>query len=171
MKKLLFSFVISFLVVSCSDNDHDNPSISELLEGKWNYIGWSYSPQQIDYLELTQEEAEVFTIAENPQTLTITVRDLTMDFPSDGFGEYTSNGELLFKTYDNLDNYKSDNPTETRILQFVWTEFEKIMGPNIGSEFDLQFEYKIIEINNELLIIQTFGIAPFEYRHYDRLMD
>lgn len=68
MKKLLFSFVILFLAVSCSDNGYNNPSVSELLEGKWNYIGWSYSPEQIDYLELTQEEAEVFTKADNPQT-------------------------------------------------------------------------------------------------------
>lgn len=171
MKKLLFSFVISFLVVSCSDNGYDNQSVSELLEGKWNYIGQSYSPQQIDYLGLTQEEAEVFTIAENPQTLTITVRDLTMDFPSDGFGEYISNGELLYKSYDNLDKYQSDNPTETRILQFVWTEFEKIMSQRIGSEFDLQIEYKIIEVNNEHLILQPIGITSFDYQHYDRLMD
>lgn len=94
-----------------------------------------------------------------------------MDFPSDGFGEYLSNGELLFNTYDNLDNYKSENPTETRISQFVWTEFEKIMSLRIGSEFDLQIEYKIIEINNDHLIIQPIGITSLDYRHYNRLMD
>ena len=171
MKKVLFSFVISFLMVSCSNNGSVNPSVSELLEGKWNYIGWSYSPEQIANLELSQEEADVFTITENPETLTITVRDLTMDFPSDGFGEYTSNGELLFKTYGTLDDYQSDNPAETRLLQFVWTEFEKIMSQRIGGEFDLQVQYKIIEVSNEQLIIQPILLTGYNYLHYDRLMD
>lgn len=164
MKAYLYFYILSFLLMSCSNNEDPAYKVSELADGKWLSVGSSISPEVEELQELTDYDINEIIPVETPSTIEINFKDEEVDTFE---GPIMINGEIIYTYFESWEDYSNNKQATIARQYFFWNELEGVINPYAG--FDLLPSIRIIDVSDQNLIIQQCLLGCFDYLHYERI--